>query len=213
MTTTRAHYHRHEVNGTGARPINGIQGQIRLIEFRSIAIMIMRERSLCPRTWDRRRCCSRRTGEGELDKDEDGQEGDIKAGGNLLPSIRQRLSRLLQHSSSLLSSITLINGHTLFGYRSIASFRFVKFSLFSFSVSLFYVKKKKNVLGHRYYEREINRTWRSKREEVQMRTSYHSLERSGDYFRSVRSSSALLLPLCPEIMDTITLTRPQSLSR
>lgn len=149
MTTTRAHYYRHEVNGTGARPINGIQGQIRLIEFRSIAIMIMRERSLCPRTWDRRRCCSRRTGEGELDKDEDGQEGDIKAGGNLLPSIRQRLSRLLQHSSSLLSSITLINGHTLFGYRSIASFRFVKFSLFSFSVSLFYVKKKKNVLGLR----------------------------------------------------------------
>jgi len=34
-----------------------------------------------------------------------------------------------------------------------------------------------------------------------------------DYLDSVSSRSGLLLPLCPEIMDTITLTRPQSLSR
>lgn len=39
------------------------------------------------------------------------------------------------------------------------------------------------------------------------------VRKSADYFRFVRSLSGLLLPLCSEIMDTITLTRPQSLSR
>ena len=39
------------------------------------------------------------------------------------------------------------------------------------------------------------------------------VRKRADYFRFVRSLSGLLLPLCSEIMDTITLTRPQSLSR
>lgn len=137
--------------------------------------------------------------EGELDKD----------WGGICYPLSVNVFRVFCKTLPFVSSISsLINGTTLC-YPSIASVS-LNFLFYQPPENLLLIWKRKNIWIDRYEGETGGRNYKRK-------TRRHVLslvrERSGDYFRSVRSSSALLLPLCPEIMDTITLTRPQSLSR